>query len=318
MNIGIIGCGLIGKKRAKTLKGHELVMTCDIDITKAKNLNPTQVFTDDWRHVINCEKVETVIISTTNDLCVPIAIEAAKKGKHILIEKPAARNSKELKKLLKYEDVKIKVGFNLRFHSAFLKAKEIINDLFLGDLMFIRANYGHGGRLGYEKDWRFDVKKSGGGELIDQGVHLIDLSRMFLGDFKKIDGYTKNYFWDIECEDNGFLSLETEKNQTAWLNVSCTEWRNSFEFEIYGKRGKIKISGLGGSYGTETLTVYQMDNKMGLPEITTFTYLEDNSWQKEMDSFIAGINCDWSSQRLNGNIYDAYEALKIVDKIYGK
>ncbi|EKD45728.1 MAG: Oxidoreductase protein, partial [uncultured bacterium] len=147
-----------------------------------------------------------------------------------------------------------------------------------------------------------------------QGVHLIDLSRWFLGDFISTKGDTTNYFWDMPVDDNAFMCLKTAKNQIAWLQVSCTEWKNMFSIEIYGKTGKIQIDGLGGSYGVEKLTYYQMLPEMGQPQTSIWEYPgEDNSWKLEFNAFIKAIN---NNEIINGNINDAYEALKIVNRIY--
>lgn len=315
MNIAIIGCGLIGQKRAETLNSHNLIMTCDKNILKAKRLNPTELAVTDWRQVVDCEEVDLVIIATTNDLLTQIAFEAAKKGKYVLVEKPAAKNSKEIMKLFRYREL-IKIGFNLRYHPAIVQAKELIDNDVIGDLMFIRAVYGHGGRKGMEKEWRFDKKISGGGELLDQGIHLIDLSRYFLGDFEKINGSINTYFWDTKLEDNAFLNLETRDKKRAFLHVSCTEWKNQFDFQIYGTRGKIHINGLGGSYGIEKITLYEMPQDLTLPEISSKEFMKDISWQDEIDDF---INYRFDQvKEINGDVIDAYEALKIVDKIYGR
>lgn len=320
MNIGIIGCGLIGKKRALALGRHNLLMAVDCNIKRAKSVavlrDKVKVSTD-FKDVIRDPRVEVVIISTTNDMLAPISILAVKAGKHVLVEKPAGRNLKEIKEVIKLarkNKVMIKVGFNLRYHPALRKAKEIVDSGKMGELMFLRACYGHGGRIGYNKEWRANPKISGGGELIDQGIHLIDLSRWFFGNFVSVKGFCHTYFWDMPVDDNAFLSLRTKKQQIAWLHVSCTEWKNMFSLEIYGKSGKIKVDGLGGSYGIEKLTYYQMSPHMGLPKTTVWEYPdEDNSWNLEFKAFTDSIN---TGKPLIGDINDAYEALKIVDKIY--
>ena len=181
--------------------------------------------------------------------------------------------------------------------------------------MFIRGRYGQGGRIGYEKEWRANPKISGGGELIDQGVHLIDLSQWFLGDFTSVEGFVETYFWNMPVEDNCFLTLRTEKGQTAWLHVSCSEWKNMFCLEIYGKYGKLQIDGLGGSYGVERLTYYKMLPEMGPPETTIWEYPgEDKSWKYEFEDFINSIH---NNKPVRGDLSDACETLNIVDKIYG-
>jgi predicted dehydrogenase len=184
----------------------------------------------------------------------------------------------------------------------------------LGPLMFLRARYGHGGRVGYDREWRSDPVKSGGGELIDQGPHLIDLARWFLGDFTEVDGFAATYFWDMPVDDNGFLLLKTASKQVAFLHASCTEWKNTFSFEIYGRDGKLDINGLGGSYGTERLTYYKMLPQMGPPETTTWEYpMVDNSWDTEFGEFLEDIRL---KRPPSAGLRDAIEALTIIEKIY--
>lgn len=310
----------MGKKRALALGGHDLGWAVDSDIKRAQGIaalkDQTRVSTD-YNDIIKDPRVDIVIVSTTNDRLAEISLSAIKAGKHVLVEKPAARHFKEIEEVIKLAQknkVRVKVGFNLRFHPALMKAREIVDSGIMGELMFIRGRYGHGGRVGYEKEWRSDPKISGGGELIDQGVHMIDLCRWFLGDFVSVNGQTATYFWDTPVDDNAFLSLSTRQNKIAWVHVSCTEWKNMFSLEIYGKTGKIQIDGLGGSYGTEKLTYYQMTPKMGLPQTTVWEYPGvDNSWSVEFNSFVEAIH---TAKPLSGDIHDAYEALRIVDKIY--
>ena len=205
------------------------------------------------------------------------------------------------------------VGFNHRYHRALQKAKEIVNSGQLGDLMFLRARYGHGGRIGYDREWRSNPLLSGGGELIDQGPHLIDLSRWFLGDFLEIDGFAHTYYWDMPVDDNSFMLLKTADKKVAFLHVSCTEWKNIFSMEIYGKNGKLDISGLGGSYGIEKLTYYKMLPEMGPPETISWEYpMTDNSWTEEINEFYQDIILDRES---SASLKDAYEVLKITQKI---
>ncbi len=182
--------------------------------------------------------------------------------------------------------------------------------------MFLRARYGHGGRIGYEKEWRAQPKLSGGGELIDQGVHLIDLARWFLGDFNAVDGYAHTYFWNMPVDDNAFLLLKTERGQVAFLHASCTEWKNTFSFELYGRSGKVQIDGLGGSYGTERLAWYKMPPEMGPPETTIWEYpMTDDSWEIEMAEFLEDIRL---GRQPAVGLADAVAAMNIVDKIYRK
>lgn len=324
MRVGIVGCGLIGNKRAKALGDDKLVAVADVSEPRAQQLarqHPGCEALTDWESMVGRGDVDAVVVATTNDMLAPVTLAAVRAGKHVLVEKPAARNADELEPVVvaarqAFRDggVVVKVGFNHRFHPAFQKAREIFEDGALGEMMFVRARYGHGGRLGMEKEWRGDPKIAGGGELLDQGVHLIDLARWFLGDFSDVRGYVGRFFWDWAVEDNGFAILRTERGQVAMLHASCTEWRNLFSFEIYGKVGKLAIDGLGGSYGVERLAYYRMLPQMGPPETTIWEYPgEDRSWHLEWRHF---TSCVINRRQPSGNLDDALAALRVVGKLY--
>lgn len=318
--VGIIGCGLIGQKRAKALGEGRLVACADIDKARAKALagnSGAKVF-GDWRGLLTLPEAEIVVIATLHDSLAEITLAAVEAGKHVLVEKPAARNPAELERVMTVvaaqHGVKVHVGFNHRYHRAFRKARELFEAGVLGELMFIRARYGHGGRIGYDKEWRTKPELSGGGELIDQGPHLIDLSRWFLGEFTEVQGFAHTYYWDMPVDDNGFMLLKTTKRQVAFLHASCTEWKNMFSMEIYGRNAKLEITGLGGSYGLERLAYYKMLPEMGPPETTTWEYpMGDDSWSVEMAEFYDDIRLN---RQPAAGLKDAFEALKVVEKIY--
>jgi predicted dehydrogenase len=316
----IIGCGLIGQKRSKALAGARLVACADISMERAQKLAgqfPGCRASDNWQDILSSQDVDVVMIATPHDMLAEISRAAIAAGKHVLVEKPAARHADELRDLPGLAEkmgVLIHVGFNHRYHRAFRKAREIVDRGVLGPLMFLRARYGHGGRPGYEKEWRAVPEISGGGELIDQGVHLIDLARWFLGDFAEVDGYAHTYFWNMPVDDNAFLLLKTASKQVALLHASCTEWKNTFSFEIYGRDGKLHIEGLGGSYGLERLSWYKMLPEMGPPETAIWEYpMADNSWEVETVEFFEDIRLIRQSAP---GLKDAIAALDIVDKIY--
>ena len=318
--IGIIGCGLIGQKRAKALGPEGKLIACaDLDYARAAALAKSadaQAFSD-WRELLALRDVQIVVIATLHDSLAELTRAAIEAGKHVLVEKPAARSPMELEPVLqaaKHSGVRVRVGFNHRYHRALIRAKAIVDSGALGDLMFIRARYGHGARIGYDREWRADPRLSGGGELIDQGPHLIDLSRWFLGDFSEVQGFAHTYYWDMPVDDNGFMILRTPAMQVAFLHASCTEWKNLFSMEIYGKAGKLDISGLGGSYGVERLTYYKMLPEMGPPETTSWEYpMGDNSWLVEMTEFYEDIRLGRAPA---AGLGDAYAALKIIEQIY--
>jgi len=330
MNYAIIGCGLIGKKRLAGLPdGSKLVVACDTNLARAEDLVKlagSGHATADFKQAVADSRVDVVVVATINSALAEASAAAIRAGKPVLVEKPAGVSVRQLDELIALVDehgVCVRVGFNHRYHPALIKAREIFKSGIMGELMFIRARYGHGGRVGYDKEWRANPKLSGGGELIDQGIHLIDLAGWFLGDFTKVDGHAATYFWDMPVDDNAFLSLRTAKGQTAWLHVSCTEWKNLFSFEIYGRHTKLHIEGLGGSYGVEKIYHYQMKPEMGPPDTKLYEFPgPDESWRKELAEFEQDIRKAESGKRkaeTNGaGLLEARAALKVVEAIYQK
>ena len=323
MRVGIVGCGLIGAKRAQALRGSgRLVAVADLDQTRAARLaaeHPGAAVESDPQALCRRDDVDLVVVATTNDALASLTTAAVQAGKHVLVEKPAARSASELRPVVeaaRRAGVTIKVGFNHRFHPGLSKAKALFDEGAIGPLMYVRARYGHGGRLGYEREWRADPRIAGGGELLDQGVHLIDLARWFAGDFTEVRGDVATLFWKMPVEDNAFLRLETAGRQVAWLHASCTEWKNLFSFEVLGRDGKLQVEGLGGSYGVERLTFYRMLPQMGPPETTAWEYPgEDKSWHDEYQHLLA---CIAGGRTPAGSLEDALAALEIVDRVYGR
>jgi predicted dehydrogenase len=318
--VAIIGCGLIGGKRAYALAGARLVACADLLPDRARALAQTvsgaSVY-DDWHAAVRDSAVDIVVVATTNDALAPVTLAALEAGKHVLVEKPAARRGEELDRLIAAERASgrlVRVGFNHRYHPGLQKARALVDAGELGSLLFVRGRYGHGGRKGYDREWRADPARSGGGELLDQGVHLIDLAGWFLGDFTDVQGFAATYFWDMPVDDNAFLTLRTSAGTAAFLHVSCTEWKNLFSLEIYGRGGKLTVDGLGGSYGLERVTFHRMLPDMGPPETTIWEYPRgDRSLEREFSEFLEDI-------RLNrppaAGLAAAQSALRVVDGIY--
>jgi predicted dehydrogenase len=320
VSVAIVGCGLIGHKRARALGESRLVAVADTNLDRARALAaqfPGCGVSDDWQSLLARDDVDLVIVATTNDARAPVTLAAIQRGKHVLVEKPAARSAMELRPLVtaaRDAGVIVKVGFNHRFHPAFQKARAIFDSGALGSLMYIRARYGHGGRLGYDGEWRADPAIAGGGEMLDQGVHLIDLARWFAGDFVEVSGHIGTFFWNMPVEDNGFALLRTAQGKLAWLHASCTEWKNLFCFEIFGRDGKLQVDGLGGSYGVERLSFYRMLPEMGPPETTIWEYPgQDVSWRDEYAYLVACIS---EHRQPEGTLADALAALEIVQRLY--
>ena len=318
--VGLIGCGLIGQKRLQHLTPGSVTVACDLNLERARKLAAQSrhcLATDSVEQTVTSPDVDAVMIATLNSGLAPIAMQAVLAGKHVLVEKPGGVTVVELEKLqalATQRGVLVRTGYNHRYHPACQKAVEIFRSGALGPVMFVRGRYGQGGRLGYEKEWRADPKQSGGGELIDQGVHLIDLAGIFLGEFTSVEGHVATYFWNMPVDDNAFLSLRNATGNTAWLHVSCTEWKNQFSLEIYGRDGKLHWEGLGGSYGMERLSYYKMLPQMGPPETTIWEFPHgDESWKLEMADFSEDIRL----QRLPApGLKEAIAVLRVVERLY--
>jgi len=321
MNVAIIGAGLIGNKRAQALeKTDRLAMVYDTDIEAAKNL----AHKFKAKTVVDLDKiildfaVDVVIVAVVNKYLAEIAVKLLEAGKHVLCEKPLGRNFSESKEIVQAalkSNCLIKTGFNHRFHPAPRKAKEIIATGSIGNILNIRARYGHGGRPGMENEWRCSKDLCGGGELLDQGVHIIDLCRWFVGDeVVKVFGKVQKAFWNIEVEDNAFFDLIFTSDVIAHCHVSWTNWRNIFSFEIFGTDGYLKIDGLGKSYGPETLE-YGLRNKAGgKPTVEIIQYPEvDGSWDREWKEFKLAIK---KQREPLGNGYDGLMVNKVIESIY--
>ena len=320
MRVAIIGCGLIGNRRARALGECQLVACCDTIAERAQALAsgfPLAEATSDWYATATRRDVEIVLVATTHSLLAGIAAAAAAAGKHVLIEKPAACRPAELDPVIEASGrtgAIVRVGYNHRYHRALRAARTIFESGALGKLMFIRGRYGHGGRPGYDAEWRADPALSGGGELLDQGSHLIDLARWFLGDFVEAKSYLGTFFWNMGVEDNCFLLLRTQDAKVAQLHASWSEWKNLFSFEIHGRTGKLEISGLGGSYGVERLAFYRMTAEMGPPETTIWEYpMADDSWTAEFQEFLEDIRL---RRQPSPGLHDARAVLTIIENIY--
>jgi len=318
----VVGCGLVGRRRASVASrlGDRVVQVADIDDQAAADTaNAVDAsWTSDWRDVVSHPGIDAVVVATPNDRLCPIGVAALGAGKHVLCEKPLGRNPAEARALVDAAEaagVWLKTGFNHRHHPALAKAHELCVTGQIGPLLGIRAAYGHGGRPGYDKEWRGDRERAGGGELLDQGVHLIDLARWFLGDFADATGLVATWFWEVQpLEDNCFALLRTHKGQVASIHSSWTQWKNLFRFEVFGRDGYAAVEGLGGSYGTERLVLGHRRPESGPPVEECWEFPgADGSWELEWREFATAVG---EGRPPLGDGLDGLAAAVVVDAIY--
>jgi predicted dehydrogenase len=251
---------------------------------------------------------------------------ALKAGKHVFCEKPPARTTEELKSVIKIENKSnliLKYGFNHRYHYSVQKAKKIIDSGTMGKLLWLRGVYGKAGSIDYNKNWRNYSKYSGGGILIDQGIHMLDLMRYFSGqEFKDVNSFVTTSYWDIKSEDNAFAIMQSDDKVTAMLHSSATQWKHKFLLEMCFEEGYINLDGiLSGtrSYAPEKLVVGRREFEditfaMGKPKENTTWFENDDSWKLEIKEFINAIMEKTGIE--HGTSKDAYETLRLVEKIY--
>ncbi len=322
MRVGLIGAGRQGWRRAAALDGSsedQLVAVFDINRDSAERLATrfSCAVSSSWEDVFENRRVDAIVICTPPSVHARMVGAALLAGTHTLCEKPMGLTSKEAGRLSELAEAKgliLKAGYNHRHHPGIAKCKEWQEEGRVGDIVFVRARYGTGGREGYDADWRMRREVSGGGQLVDQGLHLLDLARWFLGDFSRAFGLIHTGFWTkTAVEDNVFALLQAPNGQVASLHASWTQWKNLFSFEVYGTDGYVTVDGLGGSYGVERVVLGKRSAGEPWWEESIEFRGEDESWRREWLEFKAAIA---EGREPLGGARDAYEALRLAEAVY--
>ena len=327
LRVGIAGYGIVGKTRHRVLSQHQafnVVAVSDINFKE----NPAEIDNVntyyDYKDLIDKEDLDVLFVSLPNKLASEATLIGLKHGLHIFCEKPPAKTLEELYPIRDFlnenKDLKLMYGFNHRFHASIIDAINIIKDGSLGKVVNLRGVYGKSNMISFNQtDWRTKRSESGGGILLDQGIHMLDLMRLFSGEFKEIKSFISNDFWNHDVEDNAYALLKDEKGRVAMLNSSATQWQHKFNLEISLSKGHIELHGIlsgSKSYGEERITIGKksMENKNGLMETKTIKFLEDNSWRDEIFEFASVIIKDLPVE--SGTSNDALETMKLVFGIY--
>lgn len=296
--VGLVGAGGMGRKRAAAIAQCDrssLAVVHDVAAEAAQALAQEHgaAAAADWQAVVADRSLDMVVVSTTHDALAPISSAALEAGKHVLCEKPMGRNPAEALAVVEAAESSqkvLKAGYNHRYHPAVAKIKAVCDEGRIGPLLYVRGRYGHGGRPGYEKEWRALPERAGGGEMLDQGAHLVDLSQWFLGEFTSVQGVTASFFWDMPLEDNAFGLFRTATGQAAQIHASWTQWKNHFSFEVFGRDGYAAANGLGRAYGVEHAVVGLRPAAGGAPREERFDFPEvDRSWDLEWADFLGAV-----------------------------
>ena len=325
LKTAIIGYGKMGKIREACIRSRsdmEIIALCDVIPPVEKTLAP---FYSSYQEILTLHP-DVVFVCTANKFLSGIVCDFLKAGTHVFCEKPAGRTKEDAYAMLEaakaYPKMKLKFGFNHRYHQSVLDAQSIIDKGRFGDILWMRGVYGKGGGPEYDKNWRNQKEISGGGILIDQGIHMIDLFSLFCGDFIDVQAIIQRQYWDIEVEDNAFVMLRNSRRQVAMFHSSATQWKYKFLLEIYLQKGYITIDGILSStrnYGTESLKIarcrYNSDGyPLPNPEETMTYYEEDNSWKLELEEFVDCIRNDHPVRV--GTCEQACATMELIEKIY--
>lgn len=321
LSVGIAGFGIVGQRRAECIKNNKyLNLTAVCDKNNEFELEKNIKYFSNFKDLLNTN-IQVLFVCMTNDMASKVVIAGLKKGLHVFCEKPPGRNIKEIEDVILEEknnpNLKLMYGFNHRFHNSIIDALDITRSKKLGNIINLRGIYGKSKLITFNQpDWRTKRSIAGGGVLLDQGIHMVDLMRLFAGEFNEVKSFVSNKHWNYDVEDNVYAILKSEKNIFATLNSSATQWKHKFSLEVNFEKGNILLEGIlssSKSYGEETLTVLNLNHDEEVSEYTK-KYDFDHSWEKEIDLFTDAIIKNKKIE--TSNSLDALNTLKLVYKIY--
>jgi len=325
LRTGIAGYGIVGNKRRMFIDENqslELIAVSDIKFTVDGAFADGVKYYTDYKKLIR-ENLDILFVSLPNNLAADATILGMENNCHVFCEKPPARNIKELNKVIavekKYPSIKLKYGFNHRYHQSVKKSKEIIDSKKLGEVISFRGVYGKSSIVPFGTGWRSNKEIAGGGILLDQGIHMLDMIRYFAKDFDEIYSFISNDFWKHDVEDNAFILMRNNLGQIASLHSTATQWQHRFRLEIILKEGMLELAGIlsgSKSYGSETLKIIERveGESAGSQQEKTYTFLNDNSWKDEIDEF---ADCILKNRPIaNGTSYDALKVMEMIFNVY--
>jgi predicted dehydrogenase len=329
LGVAVIGCGLIGSRRARVLEEHprtRLTAVVDIDEAAARAVADGRCRAGtDWREAVLSEGTDIVVVATPNGMLAEIVTAALGAGRHVLMEKPMGRNLAEARLIAAAaadSGSVLAVGFNHRHHPAVRLAATLAAAGAIGRIVNLRGRYGHGGRPGLEREWRASPEHAGGGELLDQGIHMVDLFSQYAGAPREVYGVVATSVWPVQpLEDNAWALLQYDDGVVGQLHVSMTQWKNLFSLEVHGEAGALIVEGLGGSYGAERLVHVKRAFRGGAPSTAEQLFEgPDRSWHDEWSAFIEAIDTRsgmvGTTPGRHAGPADGLLAMKIIDALY--
>jgi predicted dehydrogenase len=324
LKVGIAGYGVVGKRRRKFIDLHprlKTVAVCDRVFPGEGVFDDGVRYYTHYRRLLD-EELDLLFVCLTNDIAPEVTVAGLEQGLHVFCEKPPGRDLDDMVRVIQCErqhpGLKLKYGFNHRYHNSVRDALRLVKSEELGPVINLRGVYGKSKIISFDSDWRTKRALAGGGILLDQGIHMVDLMRLFVGDFTEIHSYVSNRHWKHDVEDNAYALMRTADGVVAMLHSSATQWRHRFHLEIALGRGAIILSGIlsgSKSYGAETLTVaYSDDNDGGDPREQTTRYNQDNSWRDEIADFAEAVIENRPIEE--GNSLESLKTMQLVYRIY--
>ena len=323
--VGIAGYGVIGKKRQHFIDLNPNLITVSVCDSKIEQMNIQNSNLQTFNNVdemLQKVHLDILFVCLSNDVAAETVIKGLKAGLHVFCEKPPGRNLQDILEVISTEkehpNQKLMYGFNHRYHDSVKEALSIVRKKDFGSVLNVRGVYGKSKIINYESNWRTQRQFAGGGILLDQGIHMVDLMRLFAGEFEQIYSFISNDFWKHDVEDNAYALMKTKENIVAILHSSATQWRHKFQLDITLERGQLILAGiLSGtkSYGAETLTIVQAsEHDSGDPKEVMIRYNVDPSWQEEIEYF---TNCIINNKIIEtSSSFDAFKTMETVFKIY--
>ncbi|MDB4847795.1 Gfo/Idh/MocA family oxidoreductase [Candidatus Pseudothioglobus singularis] len=326
LKVAIAGFGVVGKKRKACVDRHpnlSLVAVCDRDFKDEGLLEDGVNYYQNYQSLLN-QKLDILIICLTNEIASEVTIAGLQAGLNVFCEKPPGRNVEDIKKVIQIENqnpsLKLMYGFNHRYHESVQEALKLVQSREFGKVINIRGLYGKAKLITFNQpDWRTKREIAGGGVLLDQGIHMVDLMRLFGGNFTEVHSFISNRHWGYDVEDNAYALMKTEDGVVGMLNSSATQWRHRFNLDINLEFGSIILGGIISgtkSYGAETITIVKADpdNDNGDPKEHIIRYNRDPSWDEEIIVFVNAILN--RAQVQSGSSQDALKTMELVYKIY--
>jgi len=324
LRVGIAGYGVVGKRRHQFIDKHpdfRTVAVCDQSFSGDGIRDDGVSYFSHYSKMLE-SGLDVLFVCVPNFLAPEITIAGLEHGLHVFCEKPPGRSIRDVSEVMRCEKghpgLKLKYGFNHRYHDSVIDALKIIQDGELGEILNMRGVYGKSQIISFQSDWRTRFADAGGGILLDQGIHMVDLMRFFAGEFTDIKSFISNSFWKHDVEDNAYALMRTAGGVVAMLHSSATQWRHRFELEIALSRGSITLSGIlsgSKSYGAETMNVAWMaENGTGDPREVLTKYNTDHSWSDEIFEFADAIKR--GTPVVHGSSRDALNTMKLVFGIY--